>query len=255
MLPVVRNITLLFVVCALGLIGVARADTVNLTSDGAQGMIGPVIFSTNNLHSAGTGLINPFLVMCSGGGANAPCSGFNTSSGGPVASDFDIDLGKTDSLLLSALFATQVTGYSGSYYGFILDADEAGSAGGQTLTLDTLKIFQLATGDQTAIPADTPIFNLDGGANNAVLLDASLGQGGGEANMIMYVPTTLFDRDPEDFPFVMLYAGFTGEDNGPEEWTLLGSGEQGDTPVPEPATLLLIGTGLLAFGVYRRRSH
>jgi hypothetical protein len=75
--------------------------------------------------------------------------------------------------------------------------------------------------------------------------------GSGKADFIAFAPTmdlTLFDPN---WQFVT-YFDMTGLNDGPEEIFMTG-GIGVNVPIPEPATIIFLGTGLLWLGVYGRR--
>ena len=71
--------------------------------------------------------------------------------------------------------------------------------------------------------------------------------------MLALIPTTFF-RDNFD-KYVYLYAAFGNPniaENGVEEWGLYhgtGTFTGGGDPIPEPATMLLLGSGLIGIAV------
>ena len=68
--------------------------------------------------------------------------------------------------------------------------------------------------------------------------------------MFAYIPASLFSGE-----YVLLYSAFGlnfANNDGFEEWALRERGE-GIPPIPEPASMLLFGSGLVAWAGLRRR--
>ncbi len=238
---------------SLALTSGAWADTVvDLTTNGQTGSIHGAIFSNDDQHAAGTGLIDSFVRV---GAANQDqVSGYNTSVR-PLGRDEKTDPNFTRDLTLGEVPILSVGGTD--YYQFLLDINQVNSA--PLLTLDDVQIYINATAQtayfSTLSGLGALVYTMDGGAgdNNRVELNYSLQEGSGTGDMSMLVPVSAFGGAGAS-AFVYLYSHF-GDPNvnndGFEEWDV-------QTPVVVPlppaglAGLATLG-GLFGFRVTRRR--
>jgi hypothetical protein len=208
----------------------------------------------------GTGFIDSFLRVQAKGSEQ----GYNTDNGTPLD---DKGGNFTRSLLLSEIPIVDVGGTL--YRQFLLDINQNVDT---LLSLNQIQLFQ-SNSDPTAFTltgatstnppqmdaftlAATEVFRMNNSSNSTnpfeIELNAKLNSGSGSGDMFLFVPDADFNRSLSN---VILYSQF-GKPNGAdesnggfEEWAVVKG-----APVPEPGSLILLGTGLLIVGLVRRKS-
>ena len=231
----------------------ARAvPTLDLTMEGAHGYINGAYFTVADPTGTGSGHIDSFVRIQYNG---TPEEGYNTDG----TLEFQTKSGAhTHSLLLTNVPVVQIEGVDCRE--FLLDIDEPGtvSDAGRLLSLDSMQIFLADSGSLTGYPSlGTKIFDLDPvGADNWILLDATLRSGSGSGDMFAYIPNSLFN--PSLGSYVYLYSKFgvnNANNGGPDEWAVrTPTGEPPVPPIPAPgAVLLVLLGGNLAVSLHRRR--
>lgn len=236
----------------------AQATVVDLTSSNSGSITnqyGTARFVYTDQQPTGTGVIQPFLRV-----QNTPSEqGYNTSGGTP----FDDKAGPwTHDIQFSDLQKTTTMLNGVQFFQILLDVNEP-NGNNSLISLDRLQFYTSATGSATTTNLSslgTLRYDLNGGGDNQVILDAARNHGSGSGDAYLYIPVSAFAGTNAN-DFVYMYAAFgqadmltnpDGSAGGFEEFALVNN----ISPVPEMSALFPIVGLLVAIGsthVLRRR--
>jgi hypothetical protein len=220
----------------------ARATVLDLTTEGSYGEINGAGFLQFDSIPTGSGLIDAFLRI-QGFGVQ---QGYN-SDYRPVEFDEDTSPQNNQSVQLSSIPVCTLDGTE--YREFLLDINQNGNP---ILSLDDLKIALHTAPDLTGFASifASPIYDLDAGGDNWIMLDYRLNGGSGHGDMAALIPNSLFTGPDTQYVYLYSKAGENSiADDGFEEWAY---GCEGPL-VPEPATVALLGLGGLLMLRRRRK--
>jgi hypothetical protein len=205
------------------------------------------LWSTTDNQSTGTGVIDSFVRIA---GNTDEVQGMNTSDR-PLLQNENNSPQFTHDIPEGIVPIVNISG--ANYYEFLLDINQTGAD--PFLTLAGLNLCQTAsaqTAQANGVDAckGTPFYNL--GANT-VELDYADNSGSGSGDLFVYIPVPAGGIPDANFIYLWSQFGPTPNNNndGFEEWAIRTTSPI--SPVPEPASLLLLGTGVTALGRYARR--
>jgi len=145
------------------------------------------------------------------------------------------------------------------YFQFVYDLQEQGGEGKKQVSIDDIVISVGSIGT---------IWDYANGINGSIILNSTtpyspspLSNGG---DMALYVPVSLFyGFGLTGSDLLTLTVTQSQSDNGPDEWVVLGEGSGGSffqagdpigqNDVPEPTTVLLLGSGLVGLWGARKK--
>jgi PEP-CTERM motif-containing protein len=241
----------------------------DLTVAGTTATINDAIYTSVDTNgSVGTGVF-PAMVRIQG---NDCIEGYNTQG----TEEFDTVNNSSVAVLLSTMYVTNIGGID--YVEFHLDINQNKNNDAPSgPSLDNVQLFVSSQDDLSGWTncllqgTLACVYNMDAGTNQTILLDYVLNKGSGSGyDMQLLVPVSVFGSALADptHSYVYLYSSFGAvggnyaENDGFEEWqyrvcpagtVCVREPPPPDTNVPEPASVALVGLGLLA--MLHRRSR
>src|SRR5262245_4970957 len=246
-------------------VGSAKADTpIDLTTSNATVVAaGGAVFQQFISVPTGTGNYQPFERLQKNGSEE----GFNNDLN---PSPLDTDHAWTQSIQMNTLSTFTSLGGAvpaGTYYVFSLDINEPNSGKERLLSLDEFQLYTSAnkniSGTLVNLQAGATLrYDMDNfGTDYYVKLDHSLEEGSGHDDATFYIPTSYFGAAlPTDYLYLYSQFGLQNAGSGMtsadgfEEWKVARGVPVQPPDIPEPATMVLFGSGLAGFAAKRFRS-
>jgi hypothetical protein len=197
-------------------------STVDLTTASASEWVNGAFFQQGSPQPTGSGVIHSFVRINPGGHVSVE-QGYNTDAR-PLQFDENKSPTFTRSLQLAEAPIVVINGVA--YREFLLDINQKSSS--PLLSLDELRIYvgnapDLIGYDPTTnqLAGLSPVYDLDAGGDNTVLLNARLSHGSGSGDMFLYVPDQLLTEAGGNYVYLYSKFGVTISANGGfEEWAV-----------------------------------